>query len=119
MPVKRKRLPSGKWITYTEKESTDADLAKAKPDEIWTTGDGRKILPKDMDLRHIANVMRLLEMRQRAIQKAAGLTDEEIATLTGTTNPIYVYLARELARRIRGESAEPSEKQVKRKFNWT
>jgi len=119
MSLKRKRLPGGRWVTYVEKESTAADLEKARPEEIWTTGDGRKILPKDMDLRHIANVMKLLEGRQKATQVAAGLTPEEIAKVTGTTYPIYIALAKELARRIRGESPAPTENRVKRKFNWT
>lgn len=121
MPIKRKRLAGGKWVSWKQddRESSAEDIAKASPDEVWTSGDGRKLLPKDMDLRHIANVMKLLERRQYDTAKAAGLTEEEAKSLTANTSPIYKALARELGRRIRGETKEPDAPRPKRRFNFT
>ena len=53
------RLPDGRFITVTLRQSNPKDVARANEDEIWTTGDGRKLLPKDMQMSHLLNVCRL------------------------------------------------------------
>lgn len=55
--LKRVRTDDGRFYTLKLRESDPAELAAASPDEIWTCGDERKLLVKDMDTEHIANAL--------------------------------------------------------------
>lgn len=68
------RLPSGKFITRTYRESSAADLAKASPDEVWTTAEGCKLVIRDMETTHIMNALRQLYERAHNKLKEAKLT---------------------------------------------
>lgn len=94
--LKRKRLPGGKWITLkiSERESSPADLAAAKPEEIWTAAEGRRILVRDMDTQHILAVKKILEERARGICVGVEIqaTPEAITKAAATISPIYKTL---------------------------
>lgn len=95
---KKIRLPGGKWITKVLPESNPAELAAALSDEVWECGDGRKILVKDMELRHVINVIRKLEERAEALLRQAtgnsviALNDGAIARMAQLQYPIYIKL---------------------------
>lgn len=96
--TKRIRLRGGKWITKVLPESNPAELAAALECEVWECGDGRKILVKDMDPKHILNVIATLE--RRVVQDCAkfGTTPEKLAA---ATFPVYVKLHEEFAKRLK------------------
>lgn len=107
---KRVRLPDGKWITVKLPESKPEDLAKASQDEIWTTADGRQILVKDMDARHIANVIKTLKCRAATsinqVNSVLALDEKAVATLAEKSFPIYKRLLAEFERKL-GRVSEP------------
>lgn len=107
---KRVRLPGGKWITRVLPESKLEDLATANPEEIWTTADGRKILVKDMDARHIANVIKTLKCRAATeidkVNSVLALDEKAVATFADKAFPIYKHLLVEFERKL-GRAIEP------------
>jgi len=107
---KRVRLPGGKWITCVLPESKPEELAAASPDEIWQTGDGRKILVKDMDARHIANVIKTLKCRAATsinqVNPVLALDQNAVAAMAEKSFPIYKRLLAEFERKL-GRVSEP------------
>lgn len=77
------RLPSGRFITKVLRESDPAALAKAGPEEIWTTADGCRLLIRDMETTHIMNVLKQLYERAHNKLKEARLT-----TITGNLSEL-------------------------------
>lgn len=118
MKLKRKRLPGGNWITQKLVESSPETLAKAKPEEIWTTGDGRRVTFRDMESRHLMNVVLLLRARiQTSITSlgAAGI-GIECEDYAKEFQPQYLAAHNELEIRLGIKPREP--KKVTRKFDF-
>lgn len=67
------RLPNGKFITKVLRESNPFELAKAKPEEVWTTGDGCRLLIRDMETKHLLHCLRIMFERAHSKMKIAGL----------------------------------------------
>lgn len=120
---KRTRTSGGHWITRTIRESSAADLARAKPGEVWQSKDG-PILIRDMETRHLANAIRVLETRAAkvAADHPSDSIREQLLQLDSATKarimfPIYENLWNELTRRLKQEpEAQPS---VSRKIDLT
>jgi len=103
MPLKRIKLANGKWISRREPESSPLELNTAQPEEIWKTSNGRRILIKDMETRHIANVMAILETRckptQARLREKLGADAPTLAQVTGEAYPSYRLMEAQLIER--------------------
>jgi hypothetical protein len=107
--LKRRRLPNGNWITQKLAESSSEDLAKAKPEEIWECGDGRRILPKDMEIRHLINTMNFLRSK---LWKQTNVERSTLDNLTRQAEPIFKHLEAELQRRASGAPKETLSRKI-------
>lgn len=80
------RLPNGNFITRKVVESDPRELAKAKPEEIWTMFDGRsnsgktaytrEILIRDMEVTHLINALRLQVQQAYSKMRVLGLLQD-------------------------------------------
>jgi hypothetical protein len=102
------RLPDGRFITRKLVTSDPFALAMAQPDEIWETSDGRRIVAKDMELKHLMNAIFFME--KEATEKLKRLnvgepeTKEQRAAFKKafdqTVRPQYAKLREELEIRL-------------------
>lgn len=116
MKLKRKRLPGGNWITQSLVESSPETLAKAKPEEIWTTGDGRKVTFRDMESRHLMNVVLLMRGRTEFAMIRANVDGVTFDDFAKKFEPQYLAAHHELEIRLGIKTREP--KKVTRKFDF-
>ncbi len=97
------RLSNGKFITIRLRQSRPEDVGRADKDEIWTTADGRKLLPKDMELNHLLNCVKQLEDRAlRAMQAHDLKLGEQVDSFQNFAcqlYPVYRFMKREVAKR--------------------
>lgn len=130
--LKRVRLPGGGFITRKLYYSDPAEVARAKPEEIWKTGDEREILVKDMETTHIVNAMSKMmesgwnEIVRIGVAPIAGVmfetesTRESRAKATAAycyeKRPVFKTMQDELKRRLNPQPK--SEPQPLRKFDF-
>lgn len=139
------RLPDGRFITRKIVESDPDELARAKPEEIWTMSDGkshsgktaytRQILVRDMETSHIVNTMKLMlgaassEMSRLMLLPISSNVLEtvyncerirnEVTAFLVKRHPVYQTMFDELQIRIGKKQREkPVEEQPKRCFNF-
>lgn len=116
MKLNRKRLPGGNWITQKIVESSPETLAKAKPEEIWTTYDGRRVTFRDMESRHLMNVVLLLRGRTELKMNKAKIEGVALDDFAKEFEPQYLAAHHELEIRLGIKPREP--KKVTRKFDF-
>lgn len=105
------RLNDGRYVTIKMISSRPEDIEKASPEEIWTTGDGRKLLPKDMDMRHLLNTIKLIEQKSAdamAFHKIS-IEDIDLPSFAKQFYPVYEHMKNEMLYRI-GTKERPVEK---------
>ena len=111
--LKRIRLPGGNFITKKLPCSDAADLARAKPEEIWTCGDKREILIRDMELMHLVNCMKILRERTQLKLQEVGIKSTTVKGLHKQAIkmfPQYVHMHDEFEIRM-GRKERPSQQQ--------
>lgn len=117
--ILQRKYVNGRFITKTLWESSPEELRSAMKEEIWTTKDGRKILVRQMETRHIVNAINNLKLRAASAIRNLKLETEphEYAL---QTNPQYVVLFAELRKRLeQTHGAKTEEKpQPGRKFDF-
>lgn len=129
--LKRVRLPGGNFITRKLPCSEPADLATAKPEEIWTCGDKREILIRDMELSHLINAMRTIYNAEYTKLREAGAsgfniidpeknknshTRNRVRKICRQTRPQYAVMCDELDYRM-GRKERPKPTTTKRQFD--
>ena len=92
------RTPGGRYITRKLMESDPETLARAKPDEIWMAEGERPIVVADMELRHMMNVIRILEKRASDVMKEFGIKGN-VSQFAGQLDRRYITMCEELRRR--------------------
>lgn len=121
------RLPDGRFITRKIVESTVENLMKASPDEIWQTSDGRKIVAKDMELKHLMNAIFFMEKEATLKLQRLGIGEPQDdkqreafkKVFEQTVRPQHAKLREELEIRLGKKQREkPAEEQPKRCFNF-
>lgn len=139
------RLPDGRFITRKLVESDPAALAKAKPEEIWHTGDGRDILIRDMDVMHLVNALRVQTQQAYSKMKMLGLLSpienmtvdgelsaavvdlvldgqrcQDVIKFAMTTMPRFAVMRNELEIRMgrKQRAPEPVQEATARKFDF-
>ena len=132
---KRVRIPEVGFRTFKIPYSDAADIAAAKPEEIWTTGMGHEILVRHMETSHIVSAMAIIYKRQYDALRNSGMPgfkieDPDKNQNTHTRNmvrklcierrPVYKTMMEELE--IRGgkkkRKPEPEQKPLLRKFDF-
>lgn len=123
--LKRVRLPGGQFITRKLPYSDPAEVARAKPEEVWKTGDEREILVKDMETTHIVNAMK--RMMETALREMSALNIypvmvDQNSRVAGAAKyccekrPVFKTMQDELKRRLNPQPK--SENQIIRKFDF-
>lgn len=102
------RLPGGNYVTRKLMESDPETLARAKPDEIWMAEGERPIVVADMELRHLMNVIRILERRAEGVMKEFGIKGD-VHQFAGQLDRRYLTMTDELSRRASGAGTTPEE----------
>ena len=103
---------------FETKRSTKEDITAAGPNHVWTTGDGIKVVVKDMESSHIMNCMRQLERRcaSLAARFGANESDSQLGDVAEEMFPIYGVMVSELQKRVSKTKAVSGMERSKRKF---
>lgn len=109
---KHNKIASILPLAFTDPKEIDA----AKPDEKWQTSDGRVMLVKDMESKHIMNSMRVLENRVAGMKQRLSIPNVQPAAIAEEMFPVYENMKKELERRIKKQWKQEPTVSHSRKF---